>query len=697
MQKKKIAIICAMIALLICLLALLLLLGGKGTGNAVLQQTGTTLPSDPGSDTIPSDATEGTAPETTEPSASATEPGATEPFGEETVPGTDPSNPETQPSIPGTESAGTQPTTPSTQTTNPGTQTTTPTTKPTNPSTQPTTGGQSTTPTTQPATPTQPSPTLTIHTKDKTVLMVGETLKIDYTYTGTNTITFLGGSSRILSVDQNGVVTALSAGRTLVRLSDGQINRFIFIDVDSMIIHTPSDLIIGVGEKLQIDYTFLDDPSKLSWSSDDPSVFTIDNKGVVTGVGTGCTYARATDGYVDYTIYINVVAPEDKTTHFHMQMTGPLRDGVTKVAGQYVQINTANTNCLNANNQRSDRMEGWQVTREKTDPSKPDPEKPARNYYITTSNPKVVSIDTKYDCGYYDDFLYFNSAGTAIITFTSWDGYSESYKVTVKAEYDCAPGKTKLTPGEFAYYAMRVSVEDGMKPCVQPTSYLYAWYAEEDLTWEKAKALGHGTADKEFRLRSNIAAIIYAGFDEENGKHLFYYGTGEPGDVMEPYTPPTSTTGKIRFPSASITIKEQNLKLVEVLGNTSDEFVVYTSSNPKVAEMSGGLLLARSEGTAVITATYKGQTATMTVTVTRDPNIQRLIFWEKEVRVSDWGSGTKLSYYYWYSGTLTWSSSDISIATVTQDGVVNGRKPGQCIITVTDGVNSDTCIVTVTG
>ena len=451
----------------------------------------------------------------------------------------------------------------------------------------------------------------------------------------------------------------------------------------------------------QLKYTYSGDPKDLTWYSRDPDIASVDQNGVVTPVSEGYTYIIVYAGAEETSktrgiCSVNVGNPKDRTTHIDYSTTNPLFNGVTKHVGNELEF-SIHTYCEKADGSSNNKTDVFRISSFQTSPGKITATYPPRNVAITSSNTKVVSVVNEYKNGFYTDFLRFKSAGTAVITITSWDGYSESFTINVKNEYDCYPGKTKLTPGEFAYYATMVGMEDGLGPVYRLRTYLYIWYSDDELTWERAKSLGHGNAQREYQLGKKVGAVVYAGWDSEVGKHLFYHGTGEPASSIDRYKPASgSNTGNIRFASSSLTMTEHTGKLYEVLGNVSSGYVTYTSSNPDILMVDGGFFLAQGEGTVTVTATYKGQVATLTVTVKRDPNIQRLRLDEENVSLWIWKvSGLKLGYTYFYHGDLTWTSSDPAVASVTQDGYIYPGKVGQCVITVTDGVNTDSCVVTV--
>ncbi|WP_300729959.1 Ig-like domain-containing protein [uncultured Bacteroides sp.] len=134
--------------------------------------------------------------------------------------------------------------------------------------------------------------------------------------------------------------------------------------------------------------------------------------------------------------------------------------------------------------------------------------------------------------------------------------------------------------------------------------------------------------------------------------------------------------------------------------NATDKTVSWSSSNTSVATVSsGGQVKAIKEGTSVITAKVGNLSAQCTVTVKR-----------KVIEVTGITlSQTSLSLYEGKSATLTatvkpdnatdktvsWSSSNTSVATVFSTGTVQALKEGTAVITAKSGGKTAQCTVTV--
>ncbi len=129
--------------------------------------------------------------------------------------------------------------------------------------------------------------------------------------------------------------------------------------------------------------------------------------------------------------------------------------------------------------------------------------------------------------------------------------------------------------------------------------------------------------------------------------------------------------------------------------------VTWSSSDTTVATVSSaGLVTAVADGTATITATSGSATATSAVTVAHvassvevSPSTKTLTSVGDTVTVSatvkDAG-GTAIS-----GATVTWSSSDTTVATVSSAGLVTAVADGTATITATSGSASATSAVTV--
>lgn len=417
--------------------------------------TSTTAATDPSGTDVLTEPSEPNATEPSEPSEEATQPSTnppsepSDPTVEPTEPPTDPSEPSepTEPTTKPTElTKPTQPTEPTTKPSNPGgnsstddkekpSQPTEPTTKPTVPSEPSTDDNDDTDIIEKPSQPTEPSekpiekPTepsepkpvaasLTINTPKNTIVFVGETLKLDYTYTGTGKLTFASWDTSILTIDSNGKMKGVSEGPVGVEITDGNLYKCVTVQV----------------------------------------------KGV-------------------------------KATSIEMwNQEGPFFDGVTKYVGDYMTFRA-----------RSEPGTSSGVT-------------------VSSSNSSVVTVSTKKvtSTNSTDITLKYKAAGSATITLTSEDGcVTYKYKVNVKSEYSCYPGKEKLTPEEFADACTQVMVANGFKKNTNATSYRVLTLSPNQLTWTIAKGNAQGYVRSWYPNGKHSCWISYEGTDEK-GNYIFY-------------------------------------------------------------------------------------------------------------------------------------------------------------------------------
>ena len=121
--------------------------------------------------------------------------------------------------------------------------------------------------------------------------------------------------------------------------------------------------------------------------------------------------------------------------------------------------------------------------------------------------------------------------------------------------------------------------------------------------------------------------------------------------------------------------------------------VTWKSSNTKVATVdSKGVVTAKAAGTANITATLGGKTATYKVTVKNAMTINK-------TAVTVYAGGTPAKYTLKATsalgGTVKYATNNKNVATVDSKGVVTAKKAGTAVITATAGKCKVTCKVTV--
>ena len=136
--------------------------------------------------------------------------------------------------------------------------------------------------------------------------------------------------------------------------------------------------------------------------------------------------------------------------------------------------------------------------------------------------------------------------------------------------------------------------------------------------------------------------------------------------------------------------------------DADDRTVSWSSSNPSVATVEGGLVTALAEGMATITATAGDQSATCMVNVSKAPVILLGITFNVTQLQMEQGQQYSLTVLPVPSdaaleGTLEWSSSDSSIVTVSSDGRLLAVNAGKATVTATFGSFTATCAVSVKG
>lgn len=149
----------------------------------------------------------------------------------------------------------------------------------------------------------------------KNKLLKGETVQLTASVAG---VAWESKNATVASVDQNGLVTALSKGTTSISATkDGYKGGSISITVDlpSITITAPEDKSMLVGGNIQLSSNV----QGVTWASSAEAVATVDQTGKVTGVSYGkATISATKDDYNAASVEVSVVRPAP-TAVLHME------------------------------------------------------------------------------------------------------------------------------------------------------------------------------------------------------------------------------------------------------------------------------------------------------------------------------------------------------------------------------------------
>lgn len=169
-------------------------------------------------------------------------------------------------------------------------------------------------------------------------------------------------------------------------------------------------------------------------------------------------------------------------------------------------------------------------------------------------------------------------------------------------------------------------------------------------------------------------------------------GTGETGSGET--TPPEVVVTPLVLDQTAITIPSGQTARITATGGNGE--VVWTSSNNEIATVDGGSVTGVAGGTVTITATTGEESVTCTVTVTGDPWVNpavlKLNYTDFTLRAGDPPVQMKV---IGTDSPVTWSSSNVNVASIGSDGVVIRVGKGNATITAQVDGQTLTCIVRV--
>ena len=156
---------------------------------------------------------------------------------------------------------------------------------------------------------------------------------------------------------------------------------------------------------------------------------------------------------------------------------------------------------------------------------------------------------------------------------------------------------------------------------------------------------------------------------------------------VDPRTPVTLTYSADKYTTATEEGEITGAPTLNVNPEEAAQYLVFSSDNEEVAKFEGGKLIAVSRGTANITASISGNATYRDVEdsymlIVGLPSSNLSYKSESEtVTYGDDFTAPKLDYTYGYNGTITYTSSNPSVATVDENGGVTILAVGEATIT----------------
>ena len=477
----------------------------------------------------------------------------------------------------------------------------------------------------------------------------------------------------VVTVDQNGLITSVGDGEAIITVrksSQEKTLKVTTVDIKIESITFEQNLIkLKVGEEKTLQPIINNDKTiviDLLWESSDESIITVDQQGHVSAVGAGSASIYVYDEISGLGGEIEIVVePSKNSSNKEEDNKDNNKDNipVTGIAlnksdtimsiGQYIVV-SAVVRPANATN----KSVTWTSSN--------------RNIATVSSTGKITA----------------KNVGTATITATTKNGKKASIKITVTEKF------IKVT--SISLNKESVSLEVGesitLKATVKPDNA-----TNKGIIWTSSdEAIAKVSSNGKVTAKSAGTATITATTKDGNKKDVTTITVKEKEIIAVTSISLNTTSLELDVGGAytlTATVKPDN---------ASNKGVTWTSSNTNIATVDNGKVVAKSAGTAIITATTKdgNKVATCTVTVKEKIIEATSVSLNKTSLTLTVGETFQLIATINPSNvtdkTLTWKSSKSSYAEVSNTGLVTAKKAGTVVITVkTSNGKKRTCSITI--
>lgn len=401
----------------------------------------------------------------------------------------------------------------------------------------------------------------------------------------------------------------------------------------------------------------------LKFTSSDPSVATVNEKGMVTGVKEGSAIITATssNGLVKDTTYVTVykkgtstvVGGESISTNNYPESINIKDESINLTVGASNQLHTE------VLPKSSNQKISWSSS----------------NSSIATVNENGLVIAKK--------------TGTTTIVAKTINGLTDSCVVTV-GNYSTKVREIKITTD---YSVLNIGQQKQLVVAFTPSNA-----TNKTINWSSSNT-NVVTVDSSGNVKAIGvgSAIITATSVDGNYKDTVNIEVTTSGSVVE-------ETG-IKFSSSSYTVNINGtiaLNPTIIPSNASFKTMDFRSSDNSIATVDeNGIVKGLKEGEVTITATTKRNNIKASVVVkVKKISVSGVKLDTSNITLNKNDTKTLIATILPANATnqkVTWSSSNTSVATVDENGIVKAIGVGTATITVTtsDGSKTSTCLVKV--
>lgn len=552
-------------------------------------------------------------------------------------------------------------------------------------------------------------------------------------------VNWLSDNPEVATVDENGVITAVAVGEAVITATatDGSGVKatcsvsVIATPAEGVTIETPDKTTFKAGESIKLNASVLPETTTdktITWTSSNLAVATVDENGNVTAVGVGTVIITATTSNgKTYTITLTV-EPTLATNLTLNRTSASLKVANTlqlsarftpaTTTNQTVEWVTSNESIAEVNTSglvTAKALGTCVITATAKDGSGVSAscelvvgETPAGSITISPKGPFTIKI------GETVSLSATVLPETATDKSVSWLAQTSAVKVdqnglvTGLAVGDSWVSATN-SAGHYDYVNFTVTpilieeieIENQLSIEVGQTQQLHAVVSPSNAT---NTALNWTVKDSSVASVDNNGNVTALKLEATEITVAATDGSGVTSTVKVNVIPTRATGIAIEDPVSTIFKVRETIQLFAIVtpGNASDKTVTWTSSNSEIATVNeSGLVSAVSVGDVTITATNSaGQKASINLTVERTlaesivlntTSVQLKVGEENSLTVSFTPATTT-------DKSITWSSSDTNVVTVSETGLIKAVALGESVITAktNDGSNlSVTCNVKV--